>query len=231
MADSPAGDGPRRVAGPRARPARPAGMCGVSPQRGMRKGQRGRGFPPVNGALRHGPGPATDVSRPAGLFPTYFLYASRSYRVRIMDINEALIRITMKSLCDYLIRFLHASHYIVGMRYRTTLGVAVASLLALEGVSFARTPATPVVAPASASTVDATIQLPVGANAPSTRATQNEFSSESPALQSANTRIRVCHISRHPRDGMRSEEHACPLFIAEAEAAAASSAGAPAIRD
>jgi hypothetical protein len=140
----------------------------------------------------------------------------------------------MKSLCDYLIRFLHAPHYIIGMRYRTTLGVAVASLLALEGVSFARTPATPVVAQASASTVDATTQARGEAN-PAARDTQNEFTSESPVLQSANARIRVCHISRHPRDGMRSEEHACPLFIADAQPAAAPSitvsGAAPAIVD
>jgi hypothetical protein len=30
------------------------------------------------------------------------------------------------------------------------------------------------------------------------------------------TRIRICHISKHPRDGMPAEEHACPLVIAEA---------------
>jgi len=29
-------------------------------------------------------------------------------------------------------------------------------------------------------------------------------------------RIRICHISRHPRDGVPAEEHACPLLIADA---------------
>jgi hypothetical protein len=27
-------------------------------------------------------------------------------------------------------------------------------------------------------------------------------------------RISLCHISRHPRDGLRPDQHACPLFIA-----------------
>ena len=34
-------------------------------------------------------------------------------------------------------------------------------------------------------------------------------------LESALARARVCHISRHPRDGLRASEHACPLLFAD----------------
>jgi hypothetical protein len=71
--------------------------------------------------------------------------------------------------------------------------VFLASAASLEGVSSARTTAQPL--RAQSETPAAAVHSTVGDVA---------------------TRIRICHISKHPRDGMPAEEHACPLVIADA---------------
>jgi hypothetical protein len=38
--------------------------------------------------------------------------------------------------------------------------------------------------------------------------------------------LRLCHISHHPRDGVRADLHACPLLVAEAETAVPSTPNA-----
>lgn len=84
------------------------------------------------------------------------------------------------------------------MNRRTSLSmsgrlfVAAALLVSLEGVSYARTTAQPLRAATEAQ-----------------RASQVTIVDEL-------ARVRVCHISRHPRDGVPATEHACPLVIADA---------------
>jgi len=36
------------------------------------------------------------------------------------------------------------------------------------------------------------------------------------AVEQELARMPVCHISRHPLDGLRVSEHACPLLVADA---------------
>jgi hypothetical protein len=94
--------------------------------------------------------------------------------------------------------------------------LALSLVLAVEGVAAAKTPAAELAtsheASASASQVTSPSAAPVTAAA--TSASDREFANFVNGPLAA--RIRICHISRHPRDGMPAEEHACPLFIADA---------------
>jgi len=82
----------------------------------------------------------------------------------------------------------------------------LALLLSFEGTSYARTTAQP---------------LLVAHEAPAAQGTKSsgELPDASVAIRPIETeiaRIRICHISRHPRDGMPAAEHACPLVVADA---------------
>jgi|HubBroStandDraft_6_1064221.scaffolds.fasta_scaffold670370_2 hypothetical protein len=87
------------------------------------------------------------------------------------------------------------------LRTHCKLFVAVAFLVSAEGVSFARTTAQPMRAQTEAPTARS-------ANVHDVAATVH------PTIGDEFARIRICHISRHPRDGVPAEEHACPLVIA-----------------
>jgi hypothetical protein len=91
---------------------------------------------------------------------------------------------------------------------------ALALVLAFEGTSAAKTRAELLPATRDLSPVSAPVEA---ASAPATTVAADRDLANS-ALAA---RIRICHISRHPRDGVPAEEHACPLFIAEAAPAAA----------
>jgi hypothetical protein len=87
---------------------------------------------------------------------------------------------------------------------------AVAMLLSFEGVSYARTTAQPLRAVTEA------------AAAGDSKAADIASAKDESVIHSTSgdefARIRICHISKHPRDGVPATEHACPLIIAEADA-------------
>jgi hypothetical protein len=87
------------------------------------------------------------------------------------------------------------------LRTHCKLFVAVAFLVSAEGVSFARTTAQPLRAQTEAPTARSANVHDVAA-------------AVHPTIGYEFARIRICHISRHPRDGVPAEEHACPLVIA-----------------
>jgi hypothetical protein len=92
---------------------------------------------------------------------------------------------------------------------------ALALILAFEGTSAAKT---------RGDMAPMTEDASHASSAPesmSTAMTKTSSADRDLANSALAARIRVCHISRHPRDGMPPEEHACPLFIAEAAPAAA----------
>jgi hypothetical protein len=78
------------------------------------------------------------------------------------------------------------------LRMSGRLLVAVALLVSWEGISHARTTGQPLRTATEAARV------------------------AQPTIVDELARIRVCHISRHPRDGVPATEHACPLVIADA---------------
>jgi hypothetical protein len=82
------------------------------------------------------------------------------------------------------------------MRYTVAWGLALVSVFAFEGVSSARTTTLP----------------GLHDSAPASPAVLAEVSH--PGGFDGLARIYLCHISHHPRDGLRPEQHACPLFIA-----------------
>lgn len=107
------------------------------------------------------------------------------------------------------------------MRYSVTWGLAFASVLALEGTCYARNTA-PSVHEWLAQSHDDN-GYPVEADVDSAPARPALFSDrdrDDGAV--AFTRIFLCHISNHPRDGLPPDQHACPLFIALAPPSSAS---------
>ncbi|HXW33734.1 MAG TPA: hypothetical protein VEJ87_04085 [Acidimicrobiales bacterium] len=91
-----------------------------------------------------------------------------------------------------------------------TLSVA-ALLVSFEGVSQARTTAEPLAgreAPAAESP-----------RAPGNVPDAAQMAARPTRVETGIARIRICHISRHPRDGVPATEHACPLVVAEADVA------------
>jgi hypothetical protein len=95
---------------------------------------------------------------------------------------------------------------------------ALAMMLSLEGSSAAKTRADLISAATSgasdASTTTSAVAADAALEVTPASSQSNEKSDVTNPLFAA--RIRVCHISRHPRDGMPSEEHACPLLVAQA---------------
>lgn len=81
--------------------------------------------------------------------------------------------------------------------------IVMIAITLFEGVSFARTRWATIAEYAQAEDV-------VAVDSAHTSATNVEVPVERLA-----TRIPVCHISRHPRDGIRAELHACPLVLAD----------------
>jgi hypothetical protein len=90
---------------------------------------------------------------------------------------------------------------LASLRTHCKVLVAVTCLVSAEGLSYARTTAQPLRAQTEAPTAQS-------ANVHDIAATVH------PTIGDEFARIRICHISRHPRDGMPAEEHACPLVIA-----------------
>jgi hypothetical protein len=103
----------------------------------------------------------------------------------------------------------------ISLRIPGHLLVAVAMLISFEGVSYARTTAQPLRAVTEASA------------AADGKAAGTASAKDGSAIHSASgdefARIRICHISKHPRDGVPATEHACPLIIAEADATVSAS--------
>jgi hypothetical protein len=87
--------------------------------------------------------------------------------------------------------------------------VAVAVLVSWEGLSYARTTTQP-------------LRATIEANATEAKsAGSNPDAVVQPTIADPVARARVCHISRHPRDGVPATEHACPLVVADATDAVA----------
>jgi hypothetical protein len=93
----------------------------------------------------------------------------------------------------------------ISVRIIGQLFVAGALLASWEGVSQARTTAEP---------LRGTIGASAGALSDAA-ADQRNLADRSVAFDEL-VRVRICHISRHPRDGIPAAEHACPLVIADA---------------
>jgi hypothetical protein len=104
---------------------------------------------------------------------------------------------------------------VVPMRYRAMCLLAFVSVLAAERTSYARTTASPArawVVEESGEDVGATVAI-VEAAPPGRSSYVDPDRAE---VGAGMARINLCHISHHPRDGLRPEQHACPLFIANA---------------
>jgi hypothetical protein len=96
------------------------------------------------------------------------------------------------------------------------LGIAVASVFELEGLCFAHatSPELLVDEPArdgSAMTLDAVVVAPA-LSLPVRPVGEKDRSDAGEADDRG--RDRMCHISRHPRDGIRPERHPCPPVVA-----------------
>jgi hypothetical protein len=96
---------------------------------------------------------------------------------------------------------------LISLRTPGHLFVAVALLVSFEGVSYARTTSQPLRTTSETSAA-------VSAGSAGTK----EASVIHAPSEDGVARIRICHISKHPRDGVPATEHACPLIIAEADA-------------
>ncbi len=113
--------------------------------------------------------------------------------------------------------------------------LVIASLMLFEGVSLAETTAVPrwaSVGKQAASPVATRESPSVAPPSEGTRQAQFDLSelarmdsdmgaagySSSPSTDDSLAGLRLCHISRHPRDGVRSEIHACPLLVADSDA-------------
>ena len=99
------------------------------------------------------------------------------------------------------------------MSYTLSSLAALGLILAFEGVSVAKTQESPLAAQRGTETSTSESSVEVG-------------SRDSELTKALAARVRVCHISRHPRDGMPASEHACPLFVAEVSAPSAPAARA-----
>jgi hypothetical protein len=108
------------------------------------------------------------------------------------------------------------------MRYSVTWGLALASALALEGTCYARTTASSVHERLDQSQSRDDSGSPVETVVDAAPARPALFSDRDRADGAVSfTRIALCHISHHPRDGLPPDLHACPLFIAIARPPAA----------
>lgn len=98
------------------------------------------------------------------------------------------------------------------MSYTVLPLAAFALILAFEGVSVAKTQESPLAAQRATET--------------STSADPADVAAHEDGLVKTAAHARVCHISRHPRDGMPASEHACPLFVADTSTPSAGAARA-----
>jgi hypothetical protein len=103
---------------------------------------------------------------------------------------------------------------VVPMRYRTSCVLAFVSVLAVEGTSYARATASPDRAWVEESSEDAGAGVGVVDAAPVSGSSFADPDGAEGAVGTARIYV-LCHISHHPRDGLRPEQHACPLFIAD----------------
>jgi hypothetical protein len=103
---------------------------------------------------------------------------------------------------------------------------ALAFVMAFEGTSAAKTQAGAVLAIQEVShfTSPATSPTPAAPASAQTPATSTLAADRDFANSVIAAHVRICHISRHPRDGVPAEVHACPLLIAEASPAIATPA-------
>jgi hypothetical protein len=98
-------------------------------------------------------------------------------------------------------------------------------VLAFEGAAAAKTHATEL---ATSHEDSASASQGVSPNAaPATGTAPFAVDDRDFANSALATHIRICHISRHPRDGVPAEEHACPLLIADATQAVIAPATLP----
>jgi hypothetical protein len=101
------------------------------------------------------------------------------------------------------------------MRYAVTWALAFVAIFAVEGTSSARTTARPGRAAGQMFEHDGGVMVELAyESAPARPAMFAEMDRSGGIGRLA--RIYLCHISHHPRDGLRPEQHACPLFIAAA---------------
>jgi len=111
------------------------------------------------------------------------------------------------------------------MRYCATWVLAFTSVLAIESAANARTTAPSARAwlEESVEGSEAGVDIVVIDSSPSRRGSYGDWDPADSAVGVAP--VHLCHISHHPRDGLRPEQHACPLFVARARPA-----GAPPVR-
>jgi hypothetical protein len=84
-------------------------------------------------------------------------------------------------------------------------GLSWMLVFVLEAASFARTPTLP----ASAHETHLDGPAPIQPNE------KADSAATQPPPEWVASRMPICHISRHPRDGIRAELHACPLVVAD----------------
>lgn len=105
--------------------------------------------------------------------------------------------------------------------------LAIVTVLSVEGVSFAGTTAGPTasVAAQGATPVATGHSLNLSASLRDLAALASEMDEGASGASSSDvlSGIRLCHISHHPRDGIRAEVHACPLLIADFDVASSQS--------
>jgi hypothetical protein len=100
------------------------------------------------------------------------------------------------------------------MRYRTTCALlAFVSVLAVERTSYALTMESPARAWLEEPGQDVAASVAIVEAVPGGSSYADHDRVEGAVVMA---RIDLCHISHHPRDGLRPEQHACPLFIADA---------------
>jgi hypothetical protein len=99
------------------------------------------------------------------------------------------------------------------MRDSVIWGLAFASILTVEGTSHARTTESSVGAWVEESDEEgaSAIESVLDSAPASLRSSSDREPAERPGDLA---RIVLCHSSHHPRDGLRPDQHACPLFIA-----------------
>jgi hypothetical protein len=99
------------------------------------------------------------------------------------------------------------------MRDSVIWGLAFASSLAFEGTAYARTTESSVGAlvEESADELASAIESVLDSAPASLRSSADRERADGTGDLA---RIALCHISHHPRDGLRPDQHACPLYIA-----------------
>jgi|HubBroStandDraft_5_1064220.scaffolds.fasta_scaffold283210_2 hypothetical protein len=108
------------------------------------------------------------------------------------------------------------------MRYCATWVLAFTSVLAIESAAYARMTAPPPRAWVVESVEDSEAGVDILV-IDSSLSRRGSYSDGDPADSVVGVApVHLCHVSHHPRDGLRPEQHACPLFVARAQPAGAS---------